>query len=145
MPHILLAHQGWVRAFGLDTGKYHKLVNACEFRIVTVKQRPRGQRVAEAECFADLIAMVHMMSVSALWGSVSQVLELVWLLVQFIPSPGVIYIGVVCLKPFLEEYTGKHLMPWSGAGTFSISFVFSHQPYYGLLMPLHECKDAAQK
>lgn len=53
---------------------------------------------------------------------------------------------MVHLKPFLQEFAGKDSMTWSRAVTFFVvCFVFSHQLYNGLLMPLNADKDAAQK
>lgn len=102
--------------------------------------------MAGAECFPDLIAVVHIRSVSCLWRSIPQVLGFLCELVQLIPSPGVIYISVLCSKPFLEEYTGEHLMTWSRAVRFFVTcFVFSHQFCNALLMPLSTDEDAAQK
>jgi len=49
-----------------------------KFRIVTVKQRPQGQMVAESECFADVIAKIQIISIVCLWMSVSQLLKFVY-------------------------------------------------------------------
>lgn len=65
------------RLLGWDTMKYWALVYAWKLRIVTVKQRPQGQMVAESECFADLIANAQIISMSWLWMSISRLLKFI--------------------------------------------------------------------